>query len=113
MADVKDSPSGTSSTSRGSSDVKDSPSATSSTARAGSRMTERGGEYATGFIETVGDVLEDTVHAIGNVGVTTMREATRVLTTTALGIRQTIGSAVTGVAPDFGDERRDETRHSR
>jgi hypothetical protein len=94
-------------------DVKDSPSGTSSASRAGSRVTERGGEYATGIIETVGDVLEDAVHAIGNVGVTTMREATRVLTTTALGIRQTIGSAVSGVAPDFGDERRDDTRHTR
>jgi len=76
-------------------------------------MTERGGEYATGIIETVGDVLEDAVHAIGNVGVTTMREATRVLTTTALGIRQTVGSAVSGVRPDFGDEKREDTRQSR
>jgi hypothetical protein len=60
------------------------------------------------MISTVGNVLETTVRAVGNVGVTTMMEAARVLSTTALGIRQTIGSAMSGTAPDFAAQQRKE-----
>jgi phage-related protein len=90
-------------------DVKDAGSGVASTAaKTSGRMADKGGELATGFISAVGSVLEDTVHAVGNVGVTTVMEATRVLTTTAVGIRQAIGSAISGTAPDFADQQRKE-----
>jgi hypothetical protein len=71
-------------------------------------MADTGGDFATGLIATVGDILETTVHAVGNVGVTTMMEATRVLSTTAVGLRQTVGSVMSGNAPDFAEMARKE-----
>jgi hypothetical protein len=69
---------------------------------------ERGGEIATGLISSLGDRLETTVHTVGNLGVTTMMEATRVLSATAVGNRQTLGSAISGNAPDFAEMERKE-----
>jgi hypothetical protein len=71
-------------------------------------MADTGGEFATGLISTLGNVLETTVHAVGNIGVTTMMEATRVLSTTAVGVRQTLGSVMSGNAPDFAEMERKE-----
>jgi hypothetical protein len=82
--------------------------AASSSARTGARVADRGGEFATGLISAVGNMLETTVHKVGDVGVTTMMEAARVLTTTAVGIRQTLGSVVTGNPPDFAEMERKE-----
>ena len=70
--------------------------------------TLRGSELASGFISSIGNILETTIHAVGNVGVTAMMEASRVLTTTAVGIRQTIGSAMSGTAPDFTEQQKKE-----
>jgi hypothetical protein len=71
-------------------------------------MADTGGEFATGLISAVGNMLETTVHAVGNIGVTTMMEATRVLSTTAVGVRQTLGSVMSGNAPDFAEMARKE-----
>lgn len=104
MADAKDATTGR--------DTTPGRDASSSAAAISSKnpgaMTDRGGEFATGLISAVGNVLESTVHAVGNVGVTAMMEATRVLSTTAVGIRQTIGSAMSGNAPDFAEQQRKE-----
>lgn len=90
-------------------DIKDTSSGMASTsAKDAGKITDRGGEFATGLVSAVGNVLETTVRAVGNVGVTAMMEATRVLTTTAVGIRQTIGSAMAGTAPDFAEQQKKE-----
>jgi hypothetical protein len=102
MADTKDATTGRDTT-PGSRDA--GPSASS---RNPGAIADRGGEFATGLVSAVGNVLESTVHAVGNVGVTAMMEAARVLSTTAVGIRQTIGSAMSGNAPDFIEQQRKE-----
>jgi hypothetical protein len=82
--------------------------AASSSAKTSGKVVDKSGEFATGLISAVGNMLEATVHAVGNIGVTTMMEATRVLSTTAVGIRQTLGSVMSGDAPDFAETERKE-----
>jgi hypothetical protein len=90
-------------------DIKDAASGVASTsAKSAGKAADRGSELAIGFISSIGNVLETTIHAVGNVGVTAMMEASRVLTTTAVGIRQTVGSAMSGAAPDFAEQEKKE-----
>jgi hypothetical protein len=90
-------------------DIKDAASGVASTsAKSVGKAADRSGELASGFISSIGNVLETTIHAVGNVAVTAMMEASRVLTTTAVGIRQTVGSAMSGTAPDFAEQEKKE-----
>jgi hypothetical protein len=93
-------------------DIKDATSGVASTAAKDvGKVAGNGGEFATGLISAVGNILETTVRAVGNVGVTTMMEAARVLSTTAVGIRQTVGSAMSGTAPDFAAQQKKENEY--
>jgi len=93
-------------------------SASSSTASAtgpvvgmANRTTQAGSDIATRFISSLGLVMESTVHAVGNVGVTAVTEASRVLTTTARGVRDTIGSVVTGESPNYAERIQQENQY--
>jgi len=90
-------------------DIKDAGSGVSSSSAKGvGKAADQGSELASGLISSLGNILETTLHAVGNVGVTAMMEASRVLTTTAVGIRQTVGSAMSGTAPDFVEQQKKE-----
>lgn len=82
---------------------------TSTISGAARNTTHATQDVASGVVTGVADVLETTVHAAGNIGVTTMMELIRVLSTTVVGVRQTVGSVVTGITPDFADLHQKET----
>jgi hypothetical protein len=90
-------------------DVKDAaPGVAATSGKSVGKAADQGSELAGGVISSIGNILETTLHAVGNVGVTAMMEASRVLTTTVVGIRQTFGSAMSGTAPDFAEQQKKE-----
>jgi hypothetical protein len=65
-------------------------------------MAQAGGDLASHMVRTVGGVLETTVEAAGNAGVTVVNKASRVL----VGIRNALGAVVTGKPSSTGQADR-------